>query len=238
MKMTKRLGTVIVPLLLAASLLTGPGSAEAGVVRAAGDVDEGVARPDLQHALDEVVRLGASAAIAEVRDGHGRWRGASGIERMGSRRPAPVDGRFRAASVTKAVVATVTLQLVGEGRLGLDDSVEHWLPGLLPGGAGITVRQLLNHTSGLFNYEELAPPGDNEAILNVRFRTVTPYELIALATAQPPYFPPGKGWHYASTNYIVVGLIIEKVTGRPYADAVNSRILRPLGMRNTYVPGR
>ncbi len=190
----------------------------------------------MQRALDAVVAAGASSAIVETRDRPGRWAGTSGTAELGSTRPAPVDGRFRIGSVTKTFVSTVLLQLVAERRLSLDDTVERRLPGLVPNGDGITVRQLLNHTSGLFNYTE-AMPLDGEAFLKIRYRYYSPRQLVGIATEHDPYFPPGQGWHYSNTNYILAGLIIEKVTGHRYGDEITRRILRPLGLRHTSIPG-
>jgi D-alanyl-D-alanine carboxypeptidase len=231
----RRAGLAGLALILTWALAVAP--AGAAVAPAGG----GAPRPDLQQALEEVVRSGASAALAEVRDEQGRWRGSAGEARLGTGRPVPVNGRFRVGSITKSFVATVVLQLSAERRLRLDDPIERHLPGLVPGGAGITVRQLLNHTSGIFNYtedSEALPLVGAEFLAQTRFRTYRPEQLVRIATAHPPYFPPGQGWHYSNTNYILAGLIIEKVTGRPYGHEVERRIIRPLGLRHTYVPGR
>jgi D-alanyl-D-alanine carboxypeptidase len=112
--------------------------------------------------------------------------------------------RVRVGSITKTFVATVVLQLVGEGKLRLTDSVERWLPGLVPNGSAISVRQLLNHTSGLFSYDE-----DREFLAATDrdpLREWTPRELVAIATAHKPHFAPGAGWPYSGTGYIVLGL--------------------------------
>ena len=114
-------------------------------------------RAGLQERLDDVVAAGAVGALAEVRDEHGVWRGTSGVAELGTTRAVPVHGRFRVGSITKTFVATVVLQLVDEGRLRLDDTVEKWLPGVVPDGDRITVRQLLNHTSGLYDYLHTLP---------------------------------------------------------------------------------
>ena len=142
--------------------------------------------------------------------------------------------RFRVGSVTKTFVATVVLQLVGEGRLGLEDSVERWLPGVVPNGAGITVRQLLNHTSGLFAYG-----GDSDFVMEATrnpLRVWTPREIVAIATAHPPNFAPGEAWSYSDTNYFVLGLIVETATGRTLASELGRRIIAPLRLRATSLP--
>ncbi|MFI7111378.1 serine hydrolase domain-containing protein [Nonomuraea sp. NPDC050227] len=191
--------------------------------------------PSLRAMLDKVVAGGAVAAIAEVRDGDRTWRAASGKATMNSARPAPVDGRFRAGSVTKSFTASVVLQLVGEGRLHLSDSVERWLPGLVDGGADITIRHLLQHTSGLPEYS--TGMMDEAGIPKERYRTWSARELVERAEKLPRDFPPGSAYGYSNTNYIVLGLLIEGVTGRPYATEIRERILRPLGLRHTRVPG-
>jgi len=215
-----------------AALLAGPVVASATPARAEAPAD----RDALRRALDNVVANGASAALLEFRDASGTWRGASGVTELGEHEPAPVAGRFRVGSITKTFVSTVVLQLVGEGRLRLTDSVQRWLPGLLPGGREITLRHLLQHTSGLYNYTDDLFVSDEEFLRN-RFRTYRPRELVAIANRHDPLFPPGTRWSYSNTNYIVLGLVVERVTGRPYGASVAQRILRPLSLEHTWSPG-
>jgi hypothetical protein len=111
-----------------------------------------------------------------------------------------VGDRFRVGSITKSFVAAVVLQLAGEGRLGLDDPVERWLPGLVPDGRHITVRQLLNHTSGLFNCTDdprVLAPYLQQHNPNFVWR---PRQLVAIATSHPALFPPGTAWSYSNTE--------------------------------------
>jgi hypothetical protein len=110
------------------------------------------------------------------------------------------------------LVATVVLQLVSEHRLGLTDPVDRWLPGLLPAGNGVTVRELLDHTSGLFDHTHTLPLSPPTAYLPLRWTTWTPRQLVARATAQPPTFPPGTDYEYSSTGYMVLGMLIQRVT--------------------------
>ncbi|MEU9194807.1 serine hydrolase domain-containing protein [Streptomyces hundungensis] len=139
------------------------------------------------------------------------------------------DDHFRAGSVTKSFVATVVLQLAAEGRLGLDDTVERYLPGLVRGhgndGRHLTLRSLLSHTSGLFNYTA-------DTTVPV---PVTADEVIRTALAHSPG-RPGR-YSYANTNYVLLGLIIEAVTGHPYAVEAQRRILTPLHLTGTSFPG-
>ncbi|WP_239166195.1 serine hydrolase domain-containing protein [Actinoplanes italicus] len=194
------------------------------------------AKRDLQRDVDAVVAAGASATIAEYTDRSGTRRAAAGVARLGRPAPAPVDGRFRIGSVSKTFLATVVLQLEAEGRLSLDDTVERWLPGTVPNGDHITLRQLLNHTSGIENYTAamgLSP----EKWLPQRYRSWAPAELVALATAKPPLFPPGTDWSYSNTNYVLLGMVVGEATGRDYSAEIQRRIIRPLGLRHTESPG-
>jgi D-alanyl-D-alanine carboxypeptidase len=107
-------------------------------------------------------------------------------------------------------------------------------------GRVITVRQLLQHTSGLHNYtDDLAARITSvETYRELQFSVFTPQELVTMAVAQPPDFAPGQGWNYSNTNYVLLGMIIKKATGHDWAAEVRDRILRPLGMRHTFAPGR
>jgi D-alanyl-D-alanine carboxypeptidase len=194
-----------------------------------------VDRTGLQQALDDSRTEGVPGALAEVRDEHGTWRGTTGVAELGGSRPVPVAGRFRIGSITKTFVATVVMQLAGQHRLGLDDPVERWLPGMVPGGDRITLRQLLSHTSGLYDYTR--DWGLPVGFLDIRWRTWSPQELIGLAMAHPPLFDPGVRFSYSNTNYTLLGLVVQAVTGQSYATNVERRIIRPLGLHGTSVPG-
>nr|WP_223245185.1 serine hydrolase domain-containing protein [Streptomyces sp. CBMA156] len=199
-------------------------------------------------ALDAAVQAivdsgGASASLARVGEyGRTRWKGAAGTADDATGAPASATGRFRIGSVTKTFVSTVVLQLVAEGRLGLDDPVERLLPGAVPNGENITLRRLLNHTSGLFDYTEdhafdPTAPGSLERWLESgRYTRWTPQQLIALADSHPAYFPPGQGYHYSNTDYILAGQIIERTTGRTWQQEVERRVIRPLGLTGTSMP--
>ncbi|MFC5182538.1 serine hydrolase domain-containing protein [Actinomadura harenae] len=191
----------------------------------------------LQTALDNVVKTGQAGAIAEVRRDGTTWRGSSGRARLDRPAPPPLNGRFRAGSVTKPFTATVVLQLVAEGRIGLDDSVEHWLPGLIKGGADdITVRELLNHTSGLPDPVDALV--DDDGLPRDRWRTWTLTELAQLSNALPrDPNPPGTHYNYSNNDYILLGLIIEKATGRSFRSEITRRIITPLGLHGTFLPG-
>lgn len=190
----------------------------------------------LQRGLDEVVSAAGVGAQAQVRDGATVWRGRSGVSEVGTTRPVPLAGRFRIGSVTKTFLATVALQLVAEKRLGLDDPVDRWLPGLPTNGA--TVRQLMNHTSGLYDVLYTLPRPPQPEFYANRWRTWTADELIQRALANPPTSTvPGKVYKYSNTNYLLLGEIVEKVTGHSYAFEIERRVIRPLHLHDTSVPG-
>ncbi|GGS63415.1 serine hydrolase domain-containing protein [Streptomyces violaceus] len=221
-----------------------------------------------QAVLNEIAAQGTPGVIAQVRDRHGVWDGRAGVRKLGSEQPRSTHDRFRIASVTKTFTATVLLKLEAEGKLSLDDSVAKWLPGVVHGkwydkGQGkrhekrhekryrpryITVRHLLNHTSGIFDYNMdagfRAKYAGDEFDRNRHVRW-SPEDLVDIALAHPPNFQPEQGsrpgrpgkWDYSDTNYVLAGMVIEKATGRSYAHEVERLVIRPLGLRGTSVPG-
>jgi D-alanyl-D-alanine carboxypeptidase len=196
-------------------------------------VKPGPARKEanVQRALKRVTAAGAPGAIALVRDGNQTFRVTSGygnLEQKASMRPTD---RFRIGSVTKTFVATVVLQLAGEGKLGLGDTVERWLPGIVPNGKQITVRELLNHTSGIFDVTN-----DKGFIARVLWKPTevwTPRKLVATATAHKPLFAPGATWSYSNTGYILLGQIVEAASGNSIGTELDRRIFEPLHLRAT-----
>ncbi|GAA2294700.1 serine hydrolase domain-containing protein [Streptomyces hawaiiensis] len=191
-----------------------------------------------------VEKGGLPGVAARVRDNKGTWFGESGHADTLTGRKRSAGEHFRGASVTKTFVATVLLQLEAEGRLHLDDTVERWLPGLLRGngydGSKVTLRRLLNHTSGIANYtddpaflHDSAGPGFPEH----RYDTHTPEELVAIALRRPPQSGPESEPSYSNTNFVIAGMVIEKATGHSYAQEITRRILRPLKLRGTSFPG-
>ncbi|MFC9256576.1 serine hydrolase domain-containing protein, partial [Amycolatopsis thailandensis] len=198
-----------------------------------------VTRPhdEVDKALKTLVQDGAPGAQATVTSASGRtWSEREGVGNIETRAPFPHGSKFRAASVTKTFVAVVVLQLVAEGKVRLDTPIDRYLPGLVRGngndGTKITVRQLLQHTSGLYNYVR------DLDIDEWRHRGAEPGELLAVGLAHPPDFAPGAKWAYSNTNYVIAGMLIEKLTGRSVATEIRNRIARPLGLRDTYLPQR
>ncbi|GAB3401671.1 serine hydrolase domain-containing protein [Flindersiella endophytica] len=164
----------------------------------------------------------------------GRWIGTSGVANLETRQPMPRHPAYRIGSITKTFTATIVLQLVAEHEVDLDAPVERYLPGLIGrngyDGRRITVRQLLQHTSGLPDYTETL----SEDIDSWRYEHAEPRELIDTALGMPP---PDQPWYYSTTNYIVAGLLVERVTGNSLDAELDRRIIRPLHLRDTYWPG-
>ncbi len=174
--------------------------------------------PAYQRELRKLASDGSSGAVAIVVTDAGTWTGAAGWADASTKRRARPDDRFAIESTTKTFVATVVLQLIGEGRLNLHDTVQHWLRGLYPAQPPITIRQLLNHSSGI--------PSDfgiSEAPL-VRVKRIA---------AQGVLFPPGTSSAYSNSDFVLLGLIVQKVTGRPLDQVVTNRIIRRLHLRGT-----
>jgi D-alanyl-D-alanine carboxypeptidase len=199
-----------------------------------------VAPPALEQSLDTLVADGVPGAIALEREGGREWHAASGLADLRTKRPIRAEDRFRIGSMTKAFVSTVVLQLVAERRLSLGDSVEHWLPGIVPDGGAITVRELMNHTSGLYDYVDLP---FYLQLLHDPLKRWRPLELVQRAVAHPPLFAPGTSWSYSNTNYILLGLIVAAADEAPARLQVASpafeayrRIIVPLGLRHTSFP--
>ncbi|MFI6318880.1 serine hydrolase domain-containing protein [Nonomuraea sp. NPDC050556] len=202
-------------------------------------------RPELQQAAQAYVDAGFSGIQVRVHDERGDWTGSAGVSKLGQRAKPSTNGRFWTGSVVKPFTATLVLQLVAEGKVALDAPVADYLPDLGLDGR-ITVRMLLQHTSGLFNYTGDFGPGgawepgiiaNGDAWVAERLRSYQPEELVRLALSKPLRFEPGTDQKYANTNYTVALLLIEKVTGHSYAAELKRRILRPLGMTATVAPG-
>ncbi|MGP4113377.1 serine hydrolase domain-containing protein [Streptomyces sp. 4N509B] len=224
--------------------LTGPAAVageprHAGAAGAAGDGSTG-----LQRDVDALHRAGAVGATAVLLTPDGTVAAGSGTADLATGAPADPGARFRAGSTLKPFVATVVLQLVGEGELSLDDTVEEWLPGVVTGndndGGRVTVRQLLQHTSGVPDYfaPDLLPAVYSAAGFHAnRLRHYADEELVAGAMRFPPDFDPDAEWSYSNTNYILAGMIIERVTGHSWEREVRDRVIVPLGLTDTELPG-
>ncbi|OPC78053.1 peptidase [Embleya scabrispora] len=229
-------------LTLAAGPLAAPAfAADAPAPAAVHTEPKGPDAEALAAALAGLPDATATAALVRVGGTEGVWRGSSGVHDLISRRDADACARFRAGSTTKVVTAAVVLQLAAHNTIDLGESVQHYLPGLLESGRShvpfkpVTVRQLLNHTSGIQAGDGF---GDTfEEAYAHRFDTLKPRDVVASAVAKGPEFDPGTRQHYLNINYTILGMLIEKVTGDSYTSQATRRVLRPAGMTSTYFPG-
>ena len=189
----------------------------------------------LQHTLDKVVAAGAPGAAVLVRTGHRTTRLSSGVGNLAPRTPMRVQDRYRIGGLTKSFTATVVLQLVDESKLALDQTVEYWLPGVISNGDAISIRQLLNHTSGIYDYAGdpayLTPyvQGDLTYVFD-------PLTGVEIAADHGPLFAPGSQLSYSNTNSILLAMIVKAATGNTIASELQSRLFEPLGLRNTSFP--
>ncbi|MGW7615578.1 serine hydrolase domain-containing protein [Streptomyces antimycoticus] len=242
-------GAAAVPAAATTSAPGAPTAPEAPVAPGSDSPDHRLTEDELRR---EVARTFEDAGFigltVEVRDGHRRIHARAGEAELNTGRPVPFGAHYRAASVTKSFVATVVLQLVAEGRLSLSDPVDKWLPGVVSGNGNdsrrITVRNLLQHTSGIHNYDYSDDTGDSAADFDrTRFDHVSPEQVVAGAMKHRPDFPPAPAddaepdWNYSNPGYVLAGMIIQKVTGRAWPEEVRDRIIRPLGLTGTYEPG-
>jgi D-alanyl-D-alanine carboxypeptidase len=212
---------LVVPIVALLALAAAPPAQSAGIQAS-----------KLQRALDEVVAAGAPGAVVLVRDGDRTTRLSSGYRNLDPKTPMRAADVTRIGGVTKSFTATVVLQLVGEKKLALGGTVERWLPGAISNGDAISIRQLLNHTSGIYDFAAdpayLAPysAGDLTYIFE-------PEALVRIAADHGPLFTPGSALSYSNTNYILLGMIVEAATGRSFASELRARIFKPLGLRHT-----
>ena len=187
--------------------------------------------PELERLVDEMAVTGAVVLVRSPE--HGDWTTTIGTRTWHGTEPVGLADHVRVGSNTKTWTGTVILQLVDEGRISLDDPVSKYRPDV-PNGEHITIAQLLDMSSGLANYTtdlEL-----NEQLDDNPSRVWSPEELLAIGLAEPPAFPPGEGFLYSNTNYVLLGLIIEQVTGVPVAQAFQERIFNRLGLTESSFP--
>lgn len=191
----------------------------------------------LEERLQGLVDGGYPAALGSITTPDGAITNlAAGVGNLESGSVAPVDGEIRIGSNTKMYVAAIVLQLVEEGLIDLDESVDTYLPGLIPSEgtnrSTITVRHLLQHTSGLQEYvnEYLTD------VFEVRNNYVAVEEILDGVLELPREFPPGQRWGYSNTNYLILGLLIEQITDQSLSGQLQERIIEPLGLQRTYLP--
>src|SRR5262245_1168202 len=192
----------------------------------------------LQSMVDTTIKeLLIPGTVVLLRTPQGEFTAASGTTQLGARNRPGADTHFRIASNTKTMTAAALLQLAqdGNGKLGLSDPVSKYVSGV-PNGDNITIAQLLEMRSGLYNYTNA--PELSASIDRDPTKVWTPAELLAIAFAHPPNFPPGAEYAYNNTNYVLLGLIVERLDGRPLATAMQKRLFEPLGMQHTVLPAR
>ncbi|WP_181063347.1 serine hydrolase domain-containing protein [Nocardia nova] len=196
-------------------------------------------RAAVRQALDAAVATGLPGVQVVVTEGGRDWTASAGVGNIDSAAPFPNHAVVRAGSNTKAFVAAAMMQLVAEGRVDLDAPVERYLPGTVRGerieGSRITVRNLMQHTSGVPEYLELPELDVDYDVMLTQHHDAADLVQRALST-MPAHFPPGEKAEYSNTNYLLVGMVLEKVTGHPVGEEVTRRIIEPLDLRHTYFP--
>ncbi|GAA3410758.1 serine hydrolase domain-containing protein [Streptosporangium vulgare] len=239
-------GRTIAGLGLSAILVTGtvapPASAEPVPASASAGQETGLDREALRRSLDSVHEAGMYGAYSAVRDGGAKWLGAAGVADVRTRRPVHPRMVHRVGSITKTFTAVAILQQVGRGRVELDAPVARYLPGLLPDDLGrrTTVRMLLNHTSGIGDYVAGAFPSlvqaSPQSLDEHRFRRISPPELVRFALEAPRTGEPGQVWSYSNANYVIAGLLLEKVTGTGAEAYITRHVIHAAGLRDTSFP--
>ncbi|MFD0362789.1 serine hydrolase domain-containing protein [Nocardia sp. GCM10030253] len=203
-------------------------------------------RAKVTEALNQLISGDHLPGAQVVVTDHGRvWTATAGVGDLEKGTPFQDDARVRIGSNTKTFVATVTLQLVAEGKVELDAPVERYLPGVVHGpgidGNRITIRNLLQHTSGLPEYaaEFGATPKPGQLEIHTeqaRWGKTDMAEVVRNALTAPADFEPGAQWAYSNTNYALAGMVIEKITGGSVGAEITRRVIEPLGLRDTYYP--
>ena len=169
---------------------------------------------------------GPGAAVIVTRGGEIVYAGTQGLADVDAGRPIDVDTVFRLGSISKQFTAALVLKLAEDGKLSLDDPLRKFVPAFPAPGADVTVRQLLNHTSGIRSYTSL-PGAMSEAITS---RVYTTGDIIALIRDERPDFAAGSDWRYNNSGYSLLSAVIEAVTGQPWQVALEERITQPLGL--------
>ncbi|MBD0422079.1 beta-lactamase family protein [Streptomyces sp. TRM S81-3] len=204
---------------------------------------------ELDAALENVHRAGMPGLFAEVRDGDQVWRGAAGVADAATGRPVTAGMRHRVGSITKTFTAAAVLQQADSGRIALDAPIGRYLPDLVPGGRGdaITVRMLINHTSGLAEYLPHAYPSlkafpaladtGPQSLDDNRFTRFHPAELIEMGVTAPAVGAPGgTPGVYSNTNYLLLGELLERVTGMTAERCITRNVIERAGLRETELP--
>jgi D-alanyl-D-alanine carboxypeptidase len=175
----------------------------------------------------------APGVVAAVQTPQYTWVGTLGVADRASGESMTPEVHHRIGSVTKTFTATLLLQAEDEGLLSLDDTIDQYIKGV-PNGDKITLRQMANMTSGIASYTE-----DKQWVKEWSsdpYRVWKPEELAQAGIKDSPLFDPGTEWFYSNTNYVLLGLVLEQVTGKPIGDLYREQIIEPLGLKNTSFP--
>ncbi|MFE3651045.1 serine hydrolase domain-containing protein [Streptomyces sp. NPDC059152] len=240
---TAALSLLALPTTATASALASPAPSPATVAGAPAATSTGpthhtgLDRQALTKSLQAFHDAGMYGAYSAVRDGSDAWQGAAGVADIDTGRPTTPQMEHRIGSITKTFTAVAVLQEVGKGRIGLDTPIGHYLPDLVTGerGRAITVRMLLNHTSGIGEYSG-AIFNTADSFEENRHHQFAPEELARLGIAAPPLGKPGQGCHYSNTNFVLAGLLLRKVTGQSPESYITAHVIRKAGLRHTYFP--
>jgi D-alanyl-D-alanine carboxypeptidase len=190
----------------------------------------------LVRALKDLVAMegGPPGVIAVIQRGKHREIHTFGVANVRTGRPMRIDDRMRIASAAKAFSGAVALSLVSEGKLSLNDTIGELLPELPEAWSEVTLRQLLNHTSGIPDFS--LTPEFEEALLASLTKAPPPEELLSFVEEEELLFDPGSEYHYSNSDNIVVALMAEAATGKSYEDLLRELVYKPLGLRNTTLP--
>jgi D-alanyl-D-alanine carboxypeptidase len=219
-----------------------PGGAGSSTATVVGELQPLPFADELQKVIDDALKAsnGAGISAAVIVPGYQPWVGVAGTSARGPNVFIPMrpDMLFQIGSIEKNFTAALMLQLVEEGRLSLDDPISRWVSGYEQIDSSITIRQLLNHTSGIYDWED-NPRAFTGLYQSEGYQAIDWNQIWTLddvmALVEKPDFPPGQGWHYSNTGYRLARVIIEAETGMPISQALRTRLLEPLGLDHTWV---
>src|SRR5437899_7621044 len=230
MKTKLKLVAVAVVTSVALGVLTGFLSCQRQQESALKPIDQAA----LQTMVDTTAReLLIPGAVVLLRTTQGEFTVSYGTTLLGATSPPGADTHFRIASNTKTMTAAVIVLFAQEGKLSFDDPVSKYVPGV-PNGDKITIAELLKMRSGLYSYDD--DPGFWSILDHDPTKVWSPAEVLEIAFKHPSYFPPGTDFHYSNANYALLGLIAEKIDGKPLASCFQDRLFEPLGLKNTMLP--
>ncbi|MFC1576513.1 serine hydrolase domain-containing protein [Candidatus Omnitrophota bacterium] len=231
-KMTKKIGkkSLVIIILLAALIAV---AAALFYIKMHPKFDQKTQKELGQFLTESRERYKAPGLMIGIWSPQGNWLGTVGVSDIETNAPMDPFQRTRIGSITKTFTGTVVLQLVEEGKITLTDTLDKYRP-YIPDSDKITIEQLLNMTSGLYN--DLDVDWVGRAIFADPFKDWTPRELVKAAIEEKPYFAPGEGFHYSNTNTMILGMIIEQTTGNSVGEEIETRIIKRMDLKNTFYP--